>query len=137
MKIMLLLPSQILSNWATISVLLQKAIDQNCGEAKLEDYLRKVLNEEAQLWAIFDADIITGVGVTEVLTYSKQKVFHIFLFAGIDFELQSQVFPIVEAFAKDCGCVAIEQWGRKGWAKTLPKYVPGFREVYTVMRKEL
>jgi hypothetical protein len=137
MKITILSHAEILAHWNTLSVLLNKAIDQNCGEAKLEDYLRKVLNDEAQLWAIFDNDIITGAGVTEVLTYSKQKVFHIFLFAGIDFELQSQVFPIVEAFAKDCGCVAIEQWGRKGWAKTLPKYVPGFREVYTVMRKEL
>jgi len=137
MMITILSHAEILAHWNTLSVLLSKAIDQNCGEAKLEDYLRKVLNNEAQLWAIFDNDIITGAGVTEVLTYSKQKVFHIFLFAGIDFELQSQVFPIVEAFAKDCGCVAIEQWGRKGWAKTLPKYVPGFREVYTVMRKEL
>ena len=137
MMITILSHSQILQHWNVISTLLEKAIDQNCGEAKLEDYLRKVLNDQAQLWAIIDGDNITGAGVTEVLTYSKQKVFHIFLFAGIDFELQSQMFPIVEAFAKDCGCVAIEQWGRKGWAKTLPKYVPGFREVYTVMRKEL
>jgi hypothetical protein len=137
MTITILSHSQILQHWSVISALLEKAIDQNCGEAKLEDYLRKVLNDQAQLWAIIDGDNITGAGVTEVLTYSKQKVFHIFLFAGIDFELQSQVFPIVEAFAKDCGCIAIEQWGRKGWAKTLPKYVPGFREVYTVMRKEL
>jgi len=137
MIISILSQSQVLKYWSTIAPLLESAIDHNCGEAKLEDYLRKVLNDEAQLWAIIEGDDIKGAGITQVLTYSKQKVFHIILFAGIDFELQSQVFPIVEAFAKDCGCVAIEQWGRKGWAKTLPKYVPGFREVYTVMRKEL
>ena len=88
-------------------------------------------------WVIYENNKITGVGLTEVLVYKQHKSFHIILFAGIDFEKQSKVFPIVEAFAKDCGCSAVEQWGRKGWAKVLPKYVPGFKEVYTVMRKEL
>ena len=137
MYITILPHAEILKNWTTISNLLQQAVDHNCGEAALEDYLRKILNDQAQCWVVIEGTEIIGAGVTEVLTYSKQKILHIFLFAGINFEEQALVFPIVERFAKECGCVAIEQWGRKGWAKVLPKHVPGFKEVYTVMRKEL
>ena len=137
MYITILPHDKVVSNWPVISNLLKSALDHGCGESAPEDYLRKILNDKAQLWAVIENENIIGAGVTEVLTYSKQKVLHIFLFAGINFEEQALVFPIVERFAKECGCVAIEQWGRKGWAKVLPKHVPGFREVYTVMRKEL
>jgi hypothetical protein len=137
MFITILSGEEMLDNWSTISPLLKQAVDHNQGESTLADYTKKVLDEKAQCWVIYEDNKITGVGLTEVLVYKQHKSFHIILFAGIDFEKQSKVFPIVEAFAKDCGCSAIEQWGRKGWAKVLPKYVPGFKEVYTVMRKEL
>jgi hypothetical protein len=31
----------------------------------------------------------------------------------------------------------VEQWGRPGWAKVLPKLIPGFEQAYVVMRKNI
>ncbi len=43
----------------------------------------------------------------------------------------------VEKFAKENRCIAVEQWGRAGWTKILPKKIPGFKTVYHVMRKDI
>lgn len=127
----------VLKFWDTVSKHLVRAQEHGQGESSLADYLRKILNNEAQCWAVIDGARIVGVGLTEVLTYAQHKTLHIITFSGADFENQSKVFPTVEAFAKEMGCVAIEQWGRPGWAKVLPQYVPGFKQAYVVMRKEL
>jgi hypothetical protein len=138
MKIILLSPEQALIHWSTISALLIKAIDHGQGESTLTDYMRKILTDMAHCWAVVDdSNNIVGAGLTQYLQYEQHKTLHIIVFAGSNFEEQSKVFPTVEEFAKQSGCKAIEQWGRPGWAKVLPKYVPGFKEAYVVMRKDL
>jgi len=127
----------VLKHWDIVSKHLTRAREYGQGESSLTDYLRKILNNQAQCWAVIDSDNIVGVGLTEVLIYSQHKTLHIIVFSGSNFEEQSKVFPTVEAFAKECGCSAIEQWGRPGWAKVLPEYVPGFKQAYVVMRKEI
>ena len=128
---------QTINNWSTLSSYLQQVIPHGQGESTLTDYLTKVLNNYAQCWAVLEDSTIVGVGLTEFLQYSQHKTLHIIAFSGSNFEEQSKVFPTVEQFAKDSGCKAIEQWGREGWAKVLPKYVPGFKQAYVVMRKDL
>jgi len=137
MKISIMSHEDVLKFWDTVSKHLAKAQEHGQGESSLTDYLRKILNNQAQCWAVIEGARIVGVGLTEVLTYAQHKTLHIITFSGTDFEEQSKVFPTVEAFAKEMGCVAIEQWGRPGWAKVLPQYVPGFKQAYVVMRKEL
>lgn len=123
--------------WPTISPLLELAMNTGQGENSMVDYMRKVLNGIVQCWVVVDDDKIVGAGLTEILVYPQHKTLHIILFSGSDFEQQSKVFPTIEKFAKDSGCKSIEQYGRAGWAKVLPKYVPGFKQVYVVMRKDL
>jgi len=130
-------PEQALEHWPVISKILLKARDTGQQESSMTDYMQKILNKVAQCWVIIEDDKITGAGLTEFMYYSQYKTLHIVLFAGSNFEEQSKVFPTVEAFAKDSGCKAIEQWGRSGWAKILPKYVPGFKQAYVVMRKDI
>lgn len=138
MKIVPILSDGVVTLWSTISSFLQKAIDTGQNESTLADYLRKILNNTAQCWVILDEkESIVGVGLTEILQYNQHKTLHIIAFSGSNFEEQSKVFPTVVEYAKFNGCKAIEQWGRKGWAKTLPKYIPEFKEVYTVMRMDL
>jgi hypothetical protein len=128
---------QTIENWPTLSRYLRKVLEHGQGESTLTDYLTKVLTGYAQCWGVIDGGTIVGVGLTEFLQYSQHKTLHIIAFSGSNFEEQSKVFPTVEQFAKDTGCKAIEQWGREGWAKLLPKYVPGFKQAYVVMRKDL
>ena len=138
MKIVHITPEQALEHWPVISPILYKAKVTGQEESTMVDYMKKILNYEAQCWVIIDDNLnVTGAGLTEFMYYPQHKTLHIMLFSGNNFEEQSKVFPTVEQFAKDSGCKAIEQWGRKGWAKVLPKYVPGFKEAYVVMRKDI
>jgi hypothetical protein len=130
-------PQEALQHWPTISQLLIKARDTGQEESSMTDYMQKILNGVAQCWVIIDEDQIIGAGLTEILNYAQHTTLHIILFAGSNFEEQSQMFPAVEKFAREQGCKAIEQWGRPGWAKVLPQYVPGFKQAYVVMRKDL
>lgn len=128
---------QTIEHWPTLSRYLRKVLEHGQGESTLTDYLAKVLVNAAQCWGVIEHGTIVGVGLTEFLQYSQHKTLHIIAFSGSNFEEQSKVFPTVEQFAKDNGCKAIEQWGRQGWAKVLPQYVPGFKQAYVVMRKDL
>jgi hypothetical protein len=137
-NIFALTQDQVASNWNRISEYLTRVIETGQGESSLTDYLRKCLNNQAICWAVMTAEgNIVGVGLTEILQYSQHKTLHIIAFSGDNFDEQAQVFPTIIQYAKDCGCKSIEQWGRKGWAKVLPKYIPEFKEVYTVMRIDL
>jgi hypothetical protein len=138
LKIILLTQDQTLEHWPTLSKMLEKSFEHSQHESTLMDYFRKVINNAAQCWAVVDTERnIVGAGITQFLQYSQHKTLHIVAFSGSNFEEQSKVFPTVEEFAKVSGCKAVEQWGRPGWAKVLPKYVPGFKEAYVVMRKDL
>jgi hypothetical protein len=142
-KIFALPPDAVASNWQAISGYLIRVIETGQGESTLTDYLRKCLNNQAVCWVVMSNSLshtgqeIVGVGLTEILQYSQHKTLHIIAFSGDNFDEQAQVFPTIIQYAKDCGCKSIEQWGRKGWAKVLPKYIPEFKEVYTVMRIDL
>lgn len=139
MKIFPLAPDTALKHWPTLSRFISEALEHGQGESTPTDYMRKILNNEAHCWAVTEGEDnnIVGAGLTQVLQYAQYTTLHIITFSGSNFEEQSKVFPTVEQFAKDLGCKAIEQWGRQGWAKTLPKYVPGFKQAYVVMRKDL
>jgi hypothetical protein len=137
MHIQQLTKEQTIENWPTLSRYLRQVIEHGQGESTLTDYLTKVLINMAQCWAVVEGGTIVGVGLTEFLQYTQHKTLHIIAFSGSNFEEQSKVFPTVEQFARDNGCKAIEQWGRQGWAKVLPQYVPGFKQAYVVMRKDL
>ena len=137
MNIKLLSPEQALRDWPIISPLLEKAMDTGQGESTMIDYMKKILTAHAQCWTITENDVLIGAGLTEILQYSQHQTLHIILFAGLDFEQQSKMFPYVLAYARDNGVKSVEQWGRKGWARTLTKYIPGFKEVYTVMRHDI
>jgi len=137
-KIVAISPDDTLAHWTTVSKYLSRVIEHGQGESNLTDYLRKCLNGMAQCWLVIDENsIIIGVGLTEFLQYSRHKTLHIIAFAGDNFNEQAGVFPTIVEYAKNNNCKSIEQWGRKGWAKTLPKYLPDFKEVYTVMRMDL
>lgn len=136
-KIVPVTPDGVVSMWGTISRYLVKAIEYGQGESTLTDYMRKCLNKTAQCWVVTKNEVIVGAGLTEIIQYSQHKTLHIIAFSGDSFDEQAQVFPTIIEYAKFNKCKSIEQWGRKGWAKVLPTYLPDFKEVYTVMRMDL
>ncbi len=136
-KIVPLRQDDVVNMWGTISTYFRRAIETGQGESTLTDYLRKCLTNNAQCWVVTKNESIVGAGLTEILQYNQHKTLHIISFSGDNFDEQAQVFPTIIEYAKYNQCKSIEQWGRKGWAKVLPTYLPDFKEVYTVMRMDL
>jgi len=130
-------PEEALQHWPIISSFLLKAKETGQGESSMADYMNKILNMNAQCWVIIEDNKVVGAGLTEIMSYCQHKTLHIILFSGVNFAEQYKMLAPVEQFARDNNCKCLEMWGRKGWAKTLPKYIPEFKEVYTVMRKDL
>ena len=137
-KIIRLTPDTTLKHWPVLSGFLAPAIEHGEGESTITDYMRKVLAGIAHCWLILDDDEqVTGAGLTEFIHYLQYKSLHVIAYGGSDFAEQSKVFDTIKDFARENGCKNIQQWGRPGWAKQLPKYVPGFKQSYVVMTMEL
>ena len=138
MKTILLVPDQVTEHWHQLKDHLKKAIDHGVGESTLTDYLKRLLAFQAQCWVVLDEqENIKSVTLTQFLDYSTHRTLHIVATRGTDFEQWADQFYVVEKFAKENNCKAVEQWGRPGWSKILPKIIPGFETVYHVMRKEI
>jgi hypothetical protein len=139
MKIRLLLPEEILLKWSTISSMIEEALLTGQKESNLVDHMRNLMNLQTHCWLIEnDKEEMQGVGLTEFIQYNRHKTLHIITVTGKDFKTWgADVHPILEQFAKDGGAIAVEQWGRSGWAKVLPKVVPGYEQAYVVMRKNI
>jgi hypothetical protein len=137
MNIIKLSPEDTLNKWPIISPILERARVTGQGESSLVDYMTKILNNYAQCWVFVEGDEIVGAGLTEILKYSQHSTLHIILLAGSNFEEMVKGLPAVEAFARASGCKSLEQWGKRGWNRVLPKHMTGFKEVYSVMRKDL
>jgi len=137
MELVLLSREEIVSNWVYLQNQFQRALSHGQGESTAVDYLQKLLNYQAQAWVIKDNSVFTGAVLTEILNYTRHKTLHIIVFSGEGFENQHRMFLTLENFARDNNCSALEAWGRSGWSKVLPKYIPEMREVYRVFRKDL
>jgi len=138
MNIRLLLPEEVLEKWSILSPFIQEALATGQGENTLADHMRKLMNFESHCWLITDNEEVLGAGLTEFIQYTRHKTLHIITIAGKNFEeWGGLVFPTIESFAKDGGATAVEQWGRAGWAKMLPKLISGFEQAYVVMRKNI
>jgi hypothetical protein len=137
MNITLLSPEEISSNWEIIRPLLEEARDHGLDETPMSTHLARALTWQSQVWVVYHDNTIVGAGLTTFLNYTNYKTLQIVLFTGKGFSSYKDLFYVVEDWALKSGCKAVEQWGRKGWAKVLPKIIPGFEEAYVVMRKEL
>jgi hypothetical protein len=134
-----LLPPDVLAcNWHVVVGPIAEALSHGQGESTATDYLKKALNKQAHVWAVESDGKLLGVGITQFLQYTQHKTLHVVAYAGEGWQhWASSLFGIVEQFAKNNGAIAIEQWGRPGWSRVLPKVIPGFEVAYHVMRKKL
>ena len=106
------------------------------GEMATEDIYKLCKEAKMQLWVIFDNDAnIKGVGTTEVLIHPRKKVCRIITLGGVGFDEWMHSISVIEAWAEEKGCHAIETFCRKGFIKKLEKY--GYEQTYTVLGKEL
>jgi hypothetical protein len=138
MKTRIVLPDELVQTWDRYVDLLNSALKHGCGETSLAEWLRRLMAMQAQLWAVeTEEGNLKGVALTQFIDYGNHKTIHLVLCAGADWPEWAHLHKDVEDFGSRNGCIAVEQWGRAGWARQLPKFLPGYRAVYQVMRKDL
>lgn len=93
-----------------------------------------LLSGEAQLWCAFRGEEMVAACVTETARVPKGMRCEVLLCGGTDMgSWLHECLPVIEAWAKECGCTKMRIEGRRGWAKALPDYAA--RNV--VLTKEL
>lgn len=85
-----------------------------------------------QFWEGWGSFCLTELKVSP----TGRKTVHLFLAGGTQDELY-RLYPVIEAWAKQQGAVAVTMLGRKGWERTHFTQGLGFRPTLTFYEKEL
>lgn len=99
--------------WQQAAPLLQRALDDAGNTHTPADVRAAIEADEAQLWIGEHS-----AGVTEVLTYPRCKVLHIWLVAGELNEI-ARAREALDGFARMAGCKRVSLTGRPGWQRAL------------------
>lgn len=121
--------------WHIVEPLLQTIIDRFDPGYSADDILFHVEQQKMQLWLIAP-DEVCAVVITEITNFPQYKTLHAPFIAGERMgEWFDPVFDVLESFAKHHGCKYVTGCGRRGWVRQgKPR---GYRETYTVLRKEI
>jgi hypothetical protein len=108
---------------------IEAALARSGGTHHFDDIVRGIYAGHFQFWPAEN-----GCAVTEIITYPRKKVFHVFL-AGGQMEQIVDMDASATEFARQNGCSAMSIAGRRGWSRVLQDN--GWVETFTTLSKEL
>lgn len=121
-------------NWALefrrLQSHIEAALEYSQGTHTADDVLEQISTGELQLWPGQNS-----VVVTQIITFPRKKVLHIFLAGGNQKELK-EMDPYVVQWAKDQGCTALTFTGRLGWSRSEMREI-GFELTHVMMSKDI
>lgn len=123
-------PDQIPAIWGEIRPLILRGLQDSDGNFAERDILTALLIDHMALWRNEKA-----VLVAQVATFPRRRVCHLLILAGDDMSEWLQFLAVIEAWAREMKCDAIEELGRKGWVKALEGH--GWEQAKYHMRKKL
>jgi hypothetical protein len=124
---------QIIDVWPEVLAQIERALAHSGGRYAPEDFLAALLRREMQLWTVRDGDQLTGLAITELRNYPRQRRCRYLLLAGEDFDRWQHLQQDIENWARANGCRAMEMCGRRGWERKLR----GWRATHIEMCKEI
>jgi hypothetical protein len=92
--------------------LIESALVHTGGTHTFEDVAALVASGDMRCWPAPHSIILT-----EIITYPRKRIGHVFLAAGNLAEIEAMT-PVIIAWSKTQGCVGAQMWGRKGWERT-------------------
>lgn len=103
--------------WHEIEPLLKRATDLSAAFEPI-DLLRACLSGQMAIWLIEEDGKLRAVLATQIRQYPRCRVLEL-LFVGGDGvkRWHGIVNAAMDAHAKECGCGAVQTFGRPGWAK--------------------
>lgn len=121
--------------WGEIAPEVDKSLAHGLGDITSYDLFIENLKGIAQCWVLEEEDKLKAVAMTRILEYTKYKEFVIVTTTGKGwFKYGPPILKQFEEFAKEMGCKYASVYGRKGWARALPKE---YKQPFTVLMKEL
>jgi len=133
LKAHLLDPEDVEYIWDKVEPILARVVSRSEGELETEDILDLVTEGRMQLWIVAEDKEIIAALVTQIITYPQKKVLRLVSLAGEDFNKFKHFLDMVQSFAIQKDCTALELWGRKGWKKLLPEW----KSEYIVYTKDI
>ena len=122
LKAHLLDPEDVEYVWDKVEPILARAVSRSEGELKTNDILDFISEGDMQLWIVSENKEIIAALVTQIITYPQKRILRLVSLAGEDFNKFKHFLDMVQSFAIQKGCTALELWGRKGWKKLLPEW---------------
>jgi hypothetical protein len=119
------------AQWPVAAPLLMPAIAWS-GDARPEDVEAELNAGRAQLWIATDGVPHVAV-VTRLRSTEAGLVCEIWLTGGRDRRAWLHFIAVIEAAARERGCIKIEIVGRRGWSRVLRDY----RQTAVVLEKLL
>lgn len=117
--------------WPRIFPHLSRAAEYTFGRYEPEDIIDFVLSGEAHLWVVLDEDDIVGVTITRFWQYPRKKCLDLVFLSGDDgFSWKDDMLTMLQHWARDNGCDAIEASGRLGLARAFRD--DGYRVLWQV-----
>ena len=92
---------------------IEAALEYGGGTHYYEDIVKAISEGRMQLWPAKDSCL-----VTEITSYPRKKVLHVFLGGGDLNEILGMHQSVVQ-WAISQGCESLTMTGRKGWVKAL------------------
>ena len=130
------MPHDAPSMWPVVRPYLARAVPFSKGRFEPDDFLKKILTHEWQLWIIFDQNGIFAAATTSVQDYPRRRVLVCQMCGGERMgEWLSPFHKILQAFGRDCNCDGLELIGRKGWKRWLEPI--GFEETFTIFTQDI
>ena len=108
---------------------LEAALKYSDGTHTIDDVEAQIKAGRLQFWPG-----VNGAVVTEIQEYPQKTVLNVFLCGGNWRECIEMGDTFIEPWARENGCTAFRQYGRKGWLRALLKH--GWRVVFYVMQRD-
>ena len=108
--------------------LIESALAEGYGQMGYEDVLKGVRDGEYQLWAADGSVCITTIDIFPLI-----KQCTVIIGAGDLREIDDELRPMIETWARSLGCDTMLIMGRPGWERALE----GYRRTAVVLEKRL
>ena len=121
-----------------VSDSIEKSLKFSGNHYNLNDVLKQLYDDKAQLWILWNDKRKTkyqGCIVTKILQRPNTKSL-LFIVTGRDRKLwQDKIPTILEDFAKQEGCSHLETYARPGWSRILKKH--NYKTTHYLLEKKL
>lgn len=118
--------------WRQIEPLLKPAADRSHGRYLVEDIYDSIIQYDSQCWVAHHSGIIVGAAVSHQVFYPRKTVLVVAFWGGAEplEDWGEALLNIIQRYAKEIGCDAVEAQARMGWSKRIKDY--GYKKAFDV-----